>query len=107
MSDIEEDYDRLDLGLKFDLSDGEDEDEIEKHEQIKICEFCPELILIDEEVNNENLGVQSNHSNEESIQEYIQESIRESIQEYVHGDVPVCVLQHVYCDPCLLDVDPS
>ena len=72
-SDIEEDYDRLDLGLKFDVSDVEDEDEFDKCEQNKYFESCPNFILSDKEVNNEKLKILFIHSNEESIQESIQE----------------------------------
>ena len=44
-SDIEEDYDRLDFGLQFDLSDVKDEDEFDKHEQTKNFEFCLDFVF--------------------------------------------------------------
>ena len=83
-SDIEEDYDRLDFGPKFDLSDVEDKDEFDELEKIKKFESCRDFILFDEVVNNEELKILSTHSNEVSIQEFI--------QEYLQGDVPLWVV---------------
>ena len=61
----------MDLGLKFDLSDAENEDEFNECEQNKNCESCPNFILSDEEINEEKLKSLFTHSNEESIQEYL------------------------------------
>ena len=83
------------FGPKFSLSDAEDEDEFDEHEQIKIFESCPDFVLRDEEVNNEKLKSIFTHSNEVFIQEYLQ------------GNVLLFVVQHVYRDPYLLDEDPS
>ena len=57
-SDMEEDDDRLDLGPKFYLSDDEQENEFDKHEQTKNCEFCLDFVIT--------------HSNKVSIQGSIQ-----------------------------------
>ena len=42
---FEEDDERLDLGLRFDLIDAEDEDEFDECEQNKNCEFCPDFVI--------------------------------------------------------------
>ena len=44
VSDIKEDYDRLDFGMKFNLIYAEDENEFDEHEQKKKFESCPYFV---------------------------------------------------------------
>ena len=58
---------RLDFCPQFDLSGDEDEDHFDEHEQTKNFESCPDFVLSDGEVNNEELKILFTHSNKVQI----------------------------------------